>query len=238
MKKQFTFFFLLALPIICSAQTFFTSTTERLGYAEYLPTTYTDTTKTFPVIIFLHGSGERGTGATVTEVKKTIINGPAKFLKGSNFIILCPQTNLWSWRSKWPNGTKRNDANEFTKWALKNYRIDPKRVYITGLSMGGEGTWFAMADDPKLYAAGIPVCGRASRAEGSAVAVGGVHVWAFHGEDDVSISFESHWNAIAGMRSTNKALIDFTVYERMGHNVWDKVYSNTAIYSWLLKYTR
>lgn len=209
---------------------------ETLGHAIIYPDAWQSGAK-YPAIIFLHGSGERGEGLTETDLQKTIKNGPAKYYKGEQFIILCPQTNLWSWRSK-KDGISINDANEFTKLALKNYPIDPNRVYITGLSQGGEGTWFAMADDPSLYAAGVPVCGRASRAEGGAVAVGGVHVWAFHGEDDVSINFESHWNAIAGMRSVNKALIDFTVYERMGHNVWDKVYSNMSIYSWLLKYVK
>lgn len=202
---------------------------------------YTDTIiNGYPCIIFLHGSGERGTGSE-TDLLKTIKEGPAAYLKDNRFIVLCPQVGGWSWRTtKTVNGVKvvTNEANEFTKWALKNYPIDPARVYITGLSMGGEGTWFAMADAPELYAAGAPVCGRASRSEGDRVAGGGVRVWAFHGEDDTSIPFEQHWNALAGARARNRSLIDFTVYERMGHNVWDKVYANPALYTWFLKYSR
>lgn len=207
---------------------------ETLGHVAALPAGYE--LGEFPCIIFLHGSGERGNG-TQADLVKTIKNGPLKYLKDDRFIILCPQTNSWSWRSK-KDGVSVNDANQFVLWAIKNYRIDPTRVYITGLSMGGEGAWFAMADDPSLYAAGAPVCGRASSAEGGAVASGKVHVWAFHGEDDESISFESHWNAIRGMRSVNKILIDFTVYERMGHNVWDKVYANMSLYTWFLKWKK
>lgn len=202
---------------------------------------YTDTIiNGYPCIIFLHGSGERGTGSE-TDLLKTIKEGPAAYLKDNRFIVLCPQVGGWSWRStKTVNGVKvvTNQANEFTKWALQNYPIDPARVYITGLSMGGEGAYFAMADDPDLYAAGAPVCGRASRSEGDRIAGAGVHVWAFHGEDDTSIPFEQHWNAIVGMRARNKAMIDFTVYERMGHGIWDKVYANQALYTWFLKWRK
>lgn len=205
---------------------------SRLGHAAVLPANYSDTTQKWPTIIFLHGSSERGTG-TLNELPKTIKNGPAKVLKDGKFLILCPQTNAWSWRGK-----TQNDANEFVKWALKAYRIDPKRVYITGLSMGGEGTWFAMADDPSLYAAGAPVAGRASRTEGGLVATGGVHVWAFHGSADTSITLEAEWNAVAGMRSVNKSLIDWTVYPRVGHDSWTVTYSNKELYTWFLKWSR
>jgi len=237
---------LILLPLLTFGQTVTyvpaqvdatSKTVQRLGHSAILPVNYLDTSKRWPTIIFLHGSGERGEGS-LTDLKKTIINGPAKYLKDGKFLILCPQTILWSWRSKWNDGTPRNDANEFVKWALTVYRIDPTRVYITGLSMGGEGTWFAMADEPQLYAAGAPVCGRASRTEGGKVAAGNVHVWAFHGSADTSIPFEGDWNAIGGMRAANKSLIDFTVYERVGHNCWDKAYSNMGLYTWFLKYTR
>lgn len=248
MKQKLIFFILLALPIFCNAQTFYTTTTERAGYAEILPLNYGDTTRKFPVIIFLHGSGERGLGLTEIEIKKTIINGPAKYLKGSDFIILCPQTNAWSWRTKLPDGSYRNDANEFTKWALNNYRIDPKRVYITGLSMGGEGTWFAMAADPTIYAAGAPVCGRGSRIDGGNIAKSGIKVWAFHGDADTSIEFEGDWNAIGGFRAYNKTLnrpvnynIRISIYEGVGHNCWDRAYRSdhiyhpVSMYEWFLK---
>lgn len=218
---------------------FISETNDIPGHAAGIPDGMETSKTLYPCIIFLHGSGERGNGTT--DLPKTVKEGPAAYLKDNRFIVLCPQTGGWSWRStKTVNGVKvvTNDAVVFTKWALQNYPIDPTRVYITGLSMGGEGAWFAMADAPELYAAGAPVCGRASRTEGDRIAGAGVHVWAFHGEDDTSISFEQHWNAIAGMRARNKAMIDFTVYERMSHGIWDKVYANPALYTWFLKYTR
>jgi predicted peptidase len=216
---------------------------ETLGHTAILPDSYDASIESFPCIIFLHGSGERAEGLTDLELKKTLINGPAKFLKTSGFVILCPQTNAWSWRTKKPDGTTVNDANEFTKWALKNYRIDPKRVYISGLSMGGEGTWFAMADAPELYAAGAPVCGRASRTEGGIVAKAGVKVWAFHGSADTSIPIESDWNAIAGYRAVNKSIL-VTWYENVNHNCWDRayradhMYHPVNMYEWFLKQSK
>lgn len=218
-----------------------TKTESAIGHAAILPDGFDTSRILYPCILFLHGSGERSSGLTETELLKTTIHGPAKYLKDNKFIILCPQTDGWSWRStKTVNGVKivTNEANKFMRWALENYPIDPQAVYITGLSMGGEGTWFAMADDPDLYAAGAPVCGRASRTEGDRVAGAGVRVWAFHGEDDTAIPFEQHWNAIAGARASNKSVIDFTVYERIGHGIWDKVYANMGLYSWFLKYRK
>lgn len=212
---------------------------EALGHAAIEPQYQPGTL--YPVIIFLHGSGERGEGLTESDLTKTIKEGPAAYYKGEQFIILCPQINAWSFRTtKTVDGVKvvTNEANQFLKWALENYPIDPTRVYGTGLSMGGEGILFAAADDPSLWAAIIPVCGRASRTEGDKIAGAGVHAWFFHGEDDTSIPLEQAWNAIAGMRARNKAMIDLTIYERMGHSIWDKVYANTAIYSWLLKWKK
>lgn len=214
---------------------------ETIGHVAVLPDGIETSKALYPCMLFLHGSGERGEGLTESDLSKTIKEGPAAYEKSNRFIILCPQVGGWSWRTtRTINGVKTvtNEANEFMKWALNNYPIDPKRVYVTGLSMGGEGAWFAMADNPDLYAAGAPVCGRAARSDGDKIAGAGVRVWAFHGEDDTAIPFEQHWNPIAGMRARNKSLIDFTVYERMGHGIWDKVYANTALYSWFLKYSK
>ena len=216
------------------------------GYMEYLPTVYSPENK-YPVIIFLHGSGERGSGS-LTDLEKLKANGPLKWMKtNTQFIILCPQTDAWCWRTTKTliDGSKvtTNDANEFTKWAIENYPIDSRRVYITGLSMGGEGTWFALADAPELYTAGAPVCGRASRTEGTKIANANIQVWAFHGSADTSILFESDWNAIAGFRSVKKVM-RFTVYEDVTHNCWDRayrtdhLYHSKSVYEWFLTYSK
>jgi len=240
MKKTLILF--LILPLLGFGQNYIKSADDRLGYAEILPAGYSlDTAKRWPVIIFLHGSGERGLGVTVSDLQKTIKNGPAKY-KDGRFIVLCPQTNAWSWRSvrkvKDAAGKEitvtRNDAVEFTKWALQNYRIDKHAVYITGLSMGGEGCFFAMADAPQLYAAGAPIAGRASRTEGAKIAAGKVKVWAFHGSADTAIPIEGLWNAYAGYRSVDKSIL-LTVYPGVGHDSWTAAYKTAELYNWFLK---
>lgn len=240
MKKLLTLTLLL-FAFVASAQIYTPKKTDYgTGYIEYLPSGY-DTARVYPAIIFLHGSGERGSGSP-TDLSRIKNAGILKSYKtNKDFIILCPQTNSWSWRTKKTiNGVQvtTNDANEFTKWALNNYPINPKRVSITGLSMGGEGTWFAMADAPDLYSAGAPICGRASNTEGGKVAIGGVKVWAFHGSADTSIRFSAHWNAINGYWSKNFSGLLLTIYPGVGHNCWDRAYSDPALYPWFLKHER
>lgn len=212
-----------------------------VGYMELLPYNYSDTTKKFPLIVFLHGSGERGLG-TDLDLAKVKTPGPLKFIKPStnNFIILCPQTNKWSWKG---------DVIPFVKWTFKNYRgrIDTTKVYLTGLSMGGEGTWQAAADpsnSPNLFTAIAPVCGRASRAEGGLVASRGIYVWAFHGSSDTSIPIEGDWNPIAGYRAVNTTKIDLSIYPRVSHNCWDRayridhLYESISMYEWFNSKTK
>ncbi len=174
------------------------------GYLEYLPSGYSTSTTKYPAIIFLHGSGERGTG-TASDLEKVKRQGPPKHIhnghkmgftvngKTEYFIVLSPQTNEWNWKY---------DVVPFAKWALENYRIDPERVYVTGLSMGGEGTWFtAGLDDnnPNLFAAIAVMAGRGSLALGSTTASRHLNVWAFHGDADTSLGIGGGLLPITGM---------------------------------------
>jgi hypothetical protein len=222
-------------------------TPDGRGYLEYLPASYANSTEQYPVIIFLHGSGERGTG-TPADLAKVTANGPPKHIKNGNtmcftvngktecFIVLSPQTNKWSWKY---------EVVPFVKYALANYRIDPTRVYLTGLSMGGEGTWFgaAMEDNiPNLFAAIAPMCGRASTTDGKNVASKKVAVWGFHGDADTAIPLESGQKPITGMilAHADPAPI-FTIYPGGGHSTaWDRgyrtdhSYHTPNVYEWFL----
>jgi predicted peptidase len=207
------------------------------GYMESLPVA----SGQLPTIIFLHGSGERGSGSA-TDLDKILkaglpktMNGKPLVIGGQPFIVLCPQTNKWDWK---------NDGIVFAKWALENYpQIDPTRVYLTGLSMGGEGVWFTAAhasNSPNIFAAIAPVCGRANRNEGTIVGTRKIPVWAFHGHADLSIRFEAAWNPLITAREKNFSGTKFTVYEDIEHNSWDRAYrmDNTLhkqnLYQWFL----
>lgn len=215
--------------------------TPTTGYLEHLPADYQTSNKVYPTIIFLHGSGERGLGTDVDLAKicgsalpKNIKNGHTMCFGSECFIVLCPQTNKWSWKA---------DVMPFLKWAKANYRIDTTRIYVTGLSMGGEGTWFTAVDPlnkPNQFAAIAPVCGRASYTDGQNVARAGISVWAFHGALDKSIILPAGLNPIMGMRSITGSIPLLSVYENMEHYIWDKAYSTSNnfhspnLYQWFL----
>lgn len=219
------------------------------GYLEYLPAGYAASTGLYPCIIFLHGSGERGLG-TPGDLAKVANNGPPKHIKNGHtmcftvngktecFIVLSPQTNKWGWK---------DDVVPFVKYALATYKIDPDRVYLTGLSMGGEGTWYgACYDDnePNLYAALGVMCGRAGRADGCNVQSKKIAVWAFHGDADTAIPKSAGEQPVLGMQSCGGSPI-WTVYPGVSHSgCWDRgyrtdhTYHNPNLYEWFLSLKR
>lgn len=217
------------------------------GYLEYLPADYNNSTEKYPTIIFLHGSGERGTG-TASDLAKVKANGPPKHIKNGHkmcftvngktecFIVLSPQTGKWSWKY---------DVVPFVKYALATYRIDPTRVYLTGLSMGGEGTWFgASLEDniPNLFAAIAPMCGRGAVTDGKNVAAKQIPVWGFHGDADTAIPLEAGERPINAMKSVNANPAPlFTIYAGGSHSTaWDRgyrtdhSYHTPNVYEWFL----
>jgi gliding motility-associated-like protein len=218
------------------------------GYWEYLPPGYS-TGSNFPCIIFLHGSGERGLG-TASDLNKILNNGPPKHIKNGHnmcftvngktecFVVISPQTNKWSWKS---------DVVPFARWVVANYKVDPDRIYCSGLSMGGEGTWFSacfLDNEPNLWAALGVMCGRASRTDGGVVQSRKISVWAFHGEADTAIPLTAGLNPILGMRTAGGNPI-WTTYPGVGHGgCWDRgyrvdhSYHNPNLYEWFLSIKR
>jgi len=244
--KKSVVILLIFLPCLAWSQQLARKTSYGTSYLEHLPYGY-DTTKLYPCIIFLHGSGERGTGSLTDLSKVTRAGIPKQIQNGHKmcftnpvtkavecFIVLSPQTNKWGWRY---------DGVIFAKWALQNYRIDPSRMYLTGLSMGGEGTWYSACftdNQPNLWAAIAPVCGRASYTDGANVAKKKIPVWAFHGSADTAIPVQAGLNPILGGKSQPGPLSVVTIYENQPHYIWDRVYNtghtyhNPNVYEWFL----
>jgi len=200
-----------------------------LNYLLWLPTGYTkEKSKTYPLLIFLHGTGERGDSLDL--VKK---NGPPSFLdKRPDFPFItvspqCPGSTKWMWIV--------DELQLMLEQLQLKYRIDPERIYLTGLSMGGFGTWAWACSRPGQFAAIAPVCGG-----------GYIHysyelkntpVWAFHGDaDDVvpvkcSIEMVEAVNAVGGSAR-------LTVYPGVGHDSWVNAYQDEELFKWLLAHTR
>lgn len=219
------------------------------GYMEALPALYDSTTKTYPLIVFIHGIGELGNGssnlaaAANNGVPALIKNKkfPASFTvngKSYSFIVISPQFKAW------PSPA---DVNTMVNYAISKYRIDTTRIYVSGLSMGGGVTWDFGAAYASRLAAIVPICGASSESDTKAKQIVNAHlpVWAFHNEDDptVSVNNSKGWINKLNSLSANPAP-KLTLWEKGGHDAWTKATNpdtkenNMNMYEWMLQYTR
>lgn len=199
---------------------------NKLAYWIYLPEDYS-ADKKYPLVLFLHGMGERGENRDLV-----LFHGPPKLVKAGEkfpFILVSPQLSLDYKRWQVADLTKLLDDVE------KNYAVDQDRVYVTGLSMGGMGTWALGIAHPERFAALAPICGGgdASLVE----KLKDVPIWTFHGTADTAVPF-SQSQAMVDTLKIAKGNIRFTIYEGVGHNSWSETYNNQELYQWLLKQRR
>ena len=202
--------------------------TAELDYLLYLPQGY-DTKKTdWPLLVFLHGVGERGDDLEL--VKQ---HGPPKLVaagKNLPFIIVSPQCPERLW---WPSITGKVMA--LIDETVENYDVDESRIYLTGLSMGGYGTWAIGCTYPERFAAIAPVCGGGKTFV--AECLKSMPVWAFHGANDLVVSpGESKEMVDAINKAGGNAKM--TIYPNTGHDSWTKTYNNEELYSWLLSHSK
>jgi predicted peptidase len=227
-------------------------TQTRVRFWQYLPGTYTSSTATYPLLIFLHGAGETAkddaSSADSLEYPKVLVHGPPKLVKNNHdlcftasgtrscFILLAPQAPK---ADGWWNVSRIRALLDYAK---TNLRIDPKRVYLTGLSMGGGGTWgFASskADNPTRFfanelAAIVPIAGAASPSSTTCnISSAALPVWAFHGTTDNIVSPQNSRdfvNAINGIKvgsiqcTANAVNALLTEYPGVGHDSWTRTY--------------
>jgi predicted peptidase len=174
------------------------STTAPYGYAEYLPFGYTAAGK-YPLIIMLHGAGEVGNGTT--DLPKVRFNGINNQIDNHGLklpaIVVSPQTNQGSWGEDGGNSTR---LDQFLDYLLATYAVDAKRVYMTGLSLGGGGTWAYAARHANRLAAIVPICGYNDEGAGEPgyaayMVAQNLPVWAAHAVDDsvVVIQYSLRW---------------------------------------------
>jgi dienelactone hydrolase len=229
--------------------TFRTTTKSVIGFLEYLPQGYNGNSNKYPVVIFLHGLGERGPCTTDIATLKAGIgtverNGPPKYTKAGTqfpFILISPQLkNNWT---DWPTAY----VLEVIDYVKTYLRIDERRIYLTGLSLGGGGTWTSALAYPKLFAAIAPVCGsRNSVSKACILSTENMPVWAFHGDADTTIPVNrtiSMVNAINACMPAPKPMAKITIYPGVSHSgCWNYAYKpdhtihNPNIYDWLLSY--
>ncbi|WP_276500547.1 prolyl oligopeptidase family serine peptidase [Terrimonas pollutisoli] len=196
-------------------------------YLLYLPEQYAvDTATKWPLLIFLHGSGESG-----TDLDKVKVHGPPKLVEQGKkfpFIVVSPQAPP---RAGW----KVEILKQMLDDIKKRYRVDNDRVYLTGLSMGGFGTWNLSEKYPDEFAAIAPICGG-----GNAEQVWKLRhmpVWCFHGAKDDVVPSSASQTMVDALKKYNSN-VKFTLYPDANHNSWDVTYNNDSLYSWLLAQKR
>lgn len=227
------------------------------GYYEYLPQGYNPSgSETYPLILFVHGLGETGPG-NATSLPNVLRNGIPKVIsqgkfpvsftvngRTSKFIVISPQFNVWP---------KFTDVDAVLDYIEAHYKIDRTRIYVTGLSMGGGVTWeYGGCSSNLKYVqriAGIaPICGASSPSAYRArtIAKYNLPVWAFHNQNDPTVSVENTNQYIALINEPPAPVppAKKTIFNASGHDAWTKAYdpaykeNNMNVYEWMLQYSR
>ncbi len=219
------------------------------NYLVYLPPSYEIQDEPMPLMFFLHGAGERGSNMELVKV-----HGPPKIVENPSmkkslfgdaefpFILVSPQCPAGGW---WENEPLLKVVNE----VLENYAVDLSKIYITGVSMGGFGSWSFASEHPELIAAALPIAGGgdvfnwsiksyASNVDNLKAADANnlvdIPVWAFHGDSDTVVPIELDQEIVDQITELGGD-VQFKVYPGAGHvDSWTQTYNNPDIYPWLL----
>ena len=196
-----------------------------IGYWIFLPKSY-DKKKSWPLMLFLHGAGERGNN--INQVKKW---GPPKRVsekKDFPFVVIspqCPKNKRWD----------PAQLHSLVEHVATTQKIDRSKMYCTGLSMGGRGTWAMISKYPKLFAAVAPICGGGDPA--AAKKITEVPIWAFHGSADRVVPPSRSQAMIDAIKKRGGTKAKLTIYPGVNHNSWSKTYTNEKVYEWLLSHS-
>ena len=199
--------------------------TAKIDYLLFLPQGYEKSRQRWPLMQFLHGSGESG-----TNLAKVKTHGPPKVVESKPdfpFILVSPQSDGRGWNS--------DTLNALLNEVIRKYRVDKHRIYLTGLSMGGSGTWMLAAAHPERFAAIVPICGRGNPADATKLAA--LPIWVFHGAKDGTVPVQRSRNMVEAVRAAG-GNVKFTEYPEAKHDCWTESYNNPELYKWLLAQKR
>jgi predicted peptidase len=198
-------------------------------YVVYVPKGYTPE-KPHPTILFLHGSGEQGSDGW-----KQVAQGLGSAIQWNvdkwDFLVMFPQKPQG--KGGWMEHEKLVlDILEKTR---KEYKVDEKRLYITGLSMGGYATWALTCKYPAMFAAAAPICGAGNPAD--AAKIKDLPIWNFHGDKDTAVPIKKSEEMIEAVKAAG-GNPKYTVYPGVGHNSWDKAYREEKLNEWFLQHAK
>lgn len=199
-----------------------------INYALTLPDGYdAKDTKLYPLILFLHGAGERGSDLSL--VTRLYPISHAQNTQGFPFILVAPQC---------PDGEQwhSDELIALLDKVQKQYKVDPDRIYLTGYSLGGTGTWQLASDHPERFAAIAPVCGRCMPTVAGRMK--DLPIWVFHGDQDPVVSFENSKLMVDTLKGMQAKEVKFTIYPGAGHDICDRTYIQPELYEWFLSHKK
>lgn len=199
-----------------------------LQYLLYLPEDYEKAEKEYPLVLFLHGAGERG-----NEIELVKRNGPPKLIEeGKNFPFIlvspqCPEQTRWNYQTQ--------SLIALLDEIESKYHVDKNRIYVTGLSMGGQGTWSLALTQPNRFAAIAPICGWTDTWE--VCKINHLPVWVFHGAKDNVVPVSESQQMFDALKQCGAENIKLTIYPEANHDAWTETYNNPELYNWLLSHS-
>jgi predicted peptidase len=257
-KERFLLFVLFVVILVagCTRDANFLARSVTLGDQEYhyrvwLPKHYTKLHH-WPVILYLHGSGERGND-NMSQLSTGLAPALDRFGDRYQAIIVFPQCRV---DQEW-YGDMELQALAALEATIREFHGDRRRVYVTGISMGGSGTWY-FARHRHLFAAAVPICGEVFRDPADpfpsepppdlarivgaanpyatlAAILSNLPVWVFHGTDDDEVPVTESRNMVAALRAAGDRAVNFTEYPGIGHDSWDLAYADPNLPRWLLQ---
>jgi predicted peptidase len=198
-----------------------------LDYLLYVPPAHDPAGEPVPLLLFLHGAGERG-----SDLAAVARHGPPKLIAaGADFpaIIVSPQAPAGDW---WTY--RVSDLLALLDEVIERYNVDEDRVYVTGLSMGGYGAWALLVAAPQRFAAAVPICGGGNAAIARySRGLREVPVWAFHGDADEGVPLQESVDMVETIQDAGGTRIELTIYPGVDHDSWTQTYDNPAVWEWL-----
>jgi predicted peptidase len=214
-----------------------------LPYRIYLPPDLKPGEKV-PLVLFFHGAGERGSDnvlqlhhgipSLLDYVRKT----------GTPALIIAPQCPVGMQWVNVPWGGDSHDmpkepskpmhaALELLQQSIRDLPADPQRIYVTGISMGGFGTWDLIQREPGLFAAALPICGGGDTDKASKLK--NLPIWAFHGDQDTTVKTQRSRDMVEAVKKKGSTVIQYTEYPGVAHNSWTQTYANDEVLKWLFE---
>ncbi len=195
-------------------------------YQLFLPRGYEEADEKWPLILFLHGRGE--SYGPLSLVKKW---GPPRIAETDPefpYVVVSPQC---PGKESWNQPRQQEILVALLDDVLKRYRVDADRVYLTGLSMGGYGSWTLAAGHPERFAAVVPVCGGGKPEDADKLK--SLPIWAFHGDQDKAVPLSRSLEMVEAIEKAGGEKVRLTTLEHFGHNSWSAAYASPGLYTWM-----